>query len=89
MKATIDGKEVNIKTVRVVAKCSDLCSIELRDDKGSQLIEHNGYVPKFFPEKHYGDYVQLEIDMDTGKILNWKPTQEQVDETLAKWEEGK
>jgi hypothetical protein len=89
METTIGEKIVSIKTVSVVAKCSDLCCVALRDDQGSLLIEHNGYVPSFFPEKHYGDYVQLEIEMDTGKILNWKPTQEQVDETVAKWEAGK
>ena len=47
--------------------------------------EYDGYVPDFFPGKHYGDYVQLEIDADTGKILNWKaPTKEDIDELFEK-----
>jgi hypothetical protein len=29
-----------------------------------------GYVPDFFPEKHFGDYIQLEISKD-GLVKNW------------------
>jgi len=39
---------------------------------GKEVSEYEGYVPKFFPEEHYGDYVELDIDIDTGQILNWK-----------------
>jgi len=36
------------------------------------------------PEEHYGDYVELEIDIETGVILNWKrPSIKSVEET--KW----
>ena len=64
------------KTCRISAKCSDLCSVELRDAKGTVIAEHQGYVPDFTPEEHYGDYVILDIDLATGKILNWKPPTE-------------
>ena len=65
------------------AKCSDLCYLMLHDN-GEQLGEHDGYVPDFFPGQHYGDYVQLEIDVDTGKILNWKkPTKKDLRETFG------
>ena len=38
-----------------------------------------GYVPDFFPDEHYGDYVQLKIDIDTGQIIDWKkPTQKDL-----------
>jgi len=49
-------------------------SATLRED-GKFVQEYEGYVPEWFPnakENHYGDYVQLIIDLDTGKILNWK-----------------
>jgi hypothetical protein len=59
--------------VKVTAKCSDLCSVEVLDVDGKVLAEHNGYVPKFMPGEHYGDYVELDIDIATGKILNWNP----------------
>ena len=37
------------------------------------------------PGQHYGDYLDLEIDMDTGIIKNWKvPTADQVEEWIAK-----
>lgn len=41
--------------------------------------EYEGYVPAFFPEEHYGDYVELNIDITTGKIVNWKkPTNKEL-----------
>lgn len=41
--------------------------------------DYEGYVPDFFPEEHYGDYVYLDIDVNTGKITNWKkPTKTQL-----------
>ncbi len=60
-------------TIEICAKCSDTFSAVL--DDGQTRKEYQGYVPDFFPEQHWGDYVQLKIDIDTGKILNWrKPT---------------
>jgi hypothetical protein len=88
MKTIINDKEVEVKTVSINAKCSDLCFTELKDTAGNVLIEHTGYVPDFFPGKHYGDYVRLDIDVDTGKILNWKPTQKEVTDTLIEWEKS-
>lgn len=55
------------KTISVSAKCSDLFSASLDDGRA-----YDGYVPEFFPGQHYGDYVELEIELATGKILNWK-----------------
>jgi hypothetical protein len=49
-------------------------SAQLREDNKVQG-EYNGYVPAWFPNpavNHYGDYVELTIDVDTGKIVNWK-----------------
>ena len=57
--------------LHVNAKCNDLCSIDLIQD-GRYIAEHRGNVPRFFPgQQHYGDYLQLEIDVATGQILNW------------------
>ena len=63
------------KTMIVSAKCSDLCCIDMYDENGNQIYEHVGYVPDFMPGQHFGDYVQLDIDIDTGVILNWQPNQ--------------
>ena len=60
-----------MKTINFSAKCSDLFSAQLRE--GSDFLGgYDGYVPDFFPGQHYGDYVQMDIDIATGKILNWK-----------------
>lgn len=59
-------------TVHISAKCSDMCITEIMDEKGNVIAEHDGYVPSFMPDQHWGDYVILEIDIATGKILNWK-----------------
>jgi len=34
--------------------------------------DYDGYVPDWMPGKHYGDYVELNIDVETGRVLNWK-----------------
>lgn len=58
-------------TIQICAKCSDLCSVTLLD-QGDEIASKDGYVPDFMPGEHYGDYIMLDIDSDTGKILNWK-----------------
>ena len=63
---------MNAKTIRINAKCCDLFCASLHDVSGNEIGEYNGYVPDFMPGDHYGDYVDLEIDLQTGKILNWK-----------------
>jgi len=60
------------KTIRICAKCSDQCFVSLIDAADNTIAEHDGYVPDFMPGEHYGDYVELDIDRDTGRILNWK-----------------
>lgn len=56
------------------------------DQDGQQIGEdYEGYVPGFMPGEHYGDYLILNIDLETGKILNWNPpTQEQIEEFIKK-----
>jgi hypothetical protein len=59
--------------IRVSAKCSDLWSHQVIGKNGEVQSEYDGYVPSFMPGEHYGDYIMLDIDPYTGKILNWKP----------------
>ena len=62
-------------TIQLMAKCSDCCSIILIRD-GEKIAEHDGYVPNFLGG---GDYIELDINAETGQILNWKPpTLEQI-----------
>jgi hypothetical protein len=60
------------KVMRMSAKCSDLFWAAFDDASGNTLGEYDGYVPNFMPGEHYGDYVELNIDLATGQILNWK-----------------
>lgn len=70
--------------ISINAKCSDLFAASLTQD-GKHIGDYDGYVPEFFPGNHYGDYVELKIDVATGQILNWKkPTQKQLDEIFKK-----
>jgi hypothetical protein len=64
---------MNPAVVKVTAKCSDLCFTQVVDANDNVIAEHDGYVPEFMPGEHYGDYVELKIDIATGKLLNWKP----------------
>ncbi len=70
-------------TIKFSAKCSDCFGAEFYDAEDNEVAGYNGYVPKFFPEEHYGDYVQLDIDLKTGQILNWKsPSLKEINDTL-------
>jgi hypothetical protein len=73
------------RILKISGKTSDLFSASLIED-GNEVGTYDGYVPKFFPnpkEEHYGDYIQLDIDLETGQILNWKrPTKADLKETF-------
>jgi len=71
-----------MRILKVCAKTADRFSAKLVED-GKVTATHDGYVPDFMPEEHYGDYVELDIDIDTGQILNWKkPTNAQLKHDL-------
>jgi hypothetical protein len=83
MKITVQGKEIEYNVISISAKCSDLCHTQLCNND-IVVAEHDGYVPKLMPGDHGGDYVMLDIDLETGTILNWKrPTRKTVEAT--KW----
>jgi hypothetical protein len=72
-------RTVCAKTIEISAKCSDCFAATLYAPDGTVLKEYDGYVPDFFPGDHYGDYVMLNIDIETGQILNWRqPRTEQL-----------
>ena len=74
----------NISKIRISAKCSDLFAASAYDDNGKQVgASYDGYVPTFMPGEHYGDYVDLLIDVKTGRILNWKePKQTELEKVF-------
>lgn len=81
--------EVEAKILSIYMKVSDRFSASLKDQDGAVIHDQDdGYVPDFMPGEHYGDYVILDIDIDTGQVVNWeKPTPEQLQTWMAKDEE--
>lgn len=72
-----------MKTISISAKCSDSFFAELSENDKTKG-EYEGYVPGFFPEVHYGDYIILKIDVETGQILNWRsPTEQELKKTFG------
>ncbi len=59
------------KIISFSAKCSDCFSMSVWNENDRQLASYQGYVPSFIPGE-YGDYVAMKIDIETGRILNWK-----------------
>jgi len=71
--------------LRTCLKVSDRFTAQLLED-GKLVAEHDDYVPDFMPGEHYGDYVELDIDIETGQILNWKkPTKVELKTQLDTW----
>jgi hypothetical protein len=80
-----DARIVDAKVLKIHCKVCDRFDADLIDAEGRQIKEHTGYVPSFMPGKHFGDYVILDIDIETGQVVNWKaPRPEQ----LAEWING-
>lgn len=72
-----------ITTIFITAKCVDACHILFQDKDKNAVGERNDYVPDFMPEEHFGDYIEIEIEIATGKILNWKvPTQKELKDSI-------
>ncbi len=68
-----------IKTLRVCGKTADQCSIVAVTTE-AESFGKCGYVPPFFPGGD-NDFLDLHIDVETGRILNWKkPSQEALRE---------
>lgn len=77
-----------IKTIIVCAKAVDSCHITIVDENDKDLVEpKHDYVPQFLDiagedEPGYGDYIQLSIDFETGKILNWESKKKDVEKYI-------
>lgn len=56
--------------LHLTAHCKDTCVVMVRDNDGNEVLDYVGYVPDYIPN-FYNDDVELEIDPETGHILNW------------------
>ena len=81
--------KVNAKTLKIHMKVSDRFQARLVSSTGTELYDQeDGYVPSFMPDDHYGDYIILDIDIDTGQITNWKtPTPESIQNWISSEED--
>lgn len=86
MKKTVN---VQAKELRLYCKVCDGFTAYIHDQDGAELGgQDDGYVPKFMPGDHSGDYLILNIDLDTGKITNWKkPCVEDIQDFINKNDE--
>lgn len=74
--------DVEAKTLRICLKVRDEFSATVHDQDGIELGgQSDGYVPDFMP---HGDYVMLDVDLESGRITNWQPpTAEQIQAFIA------
>lgn len=80
--------KINAKILSIYMKVCDRFCAQLRDESGETLKDYEGYVPDIMPGKHSGDYVILDIDIDTGIIKNWSvPSAKMIEDFIKEGEE--
>lgn len=76
-----------MRILNLNGKCSDLCYAEYSVD-GKIVAKSDGYVPDI-KGIGGGDYIEMDIDLDTGQILNWKPsTHQEVMEAVKGYDDS-
>jgi hypothetical protein len=80
--------QVDVTELHLYIKVRDQFTAGLKDAQGEEVGDYEGYVPDFFPGTHYGDYLILNIDLETGQIKNWnKPAAADIEKMLAQGED--
>jgi hypothetical protein len=80
--------QVDATELHLYIKVRDGFAAGLKDAQGEEFGSYEGYVPDFFPGQHYGDYLILNIDLETGQIKNWKkPGAADIEKMLAQGED--
>jgi hypothetical protein len=71
---------VDAKILRIHMKVRDTFTAQVIDADGAVIGgQEDVYVPGFMPGQHYGDYLLLDINLETGMVENWKaPTAQQI-----------
>ena len=67
------------KVIETDIQTRDECHIKFEHENG--MITYRGYVPNFFPGKHYGDFLYLKISA-TGIVENLKVTDADIEAYL-------
>jgi hypothetical protein len=81
--------DVDVKRIKTCIKVCDRFTAEIIDADGNTVRSiEDEYVPDCFPGQHYGDYLELDIDIETGQILNWqKPSQAELTQLVGEGNE--
>jgi hypothetical protein len=94
MIITVDRPvNIDVKKMRIHMKVGDEFKCKILDNEDNSIMKYKGYVPNIMPnvfdgDSHFGDYLCLDIDIETGQILNWKkPTMEQLTQFINNDEE--
>ncbi len=66
------------------AKCSDLFNAIITEKNGTSF-DYYGYPPYFLTHNSGSDCISLEIDLETGQILNWKKVLKEDIEELKEY----
>ena len=86
MKLSIKKEvQVEAKTIQIFCKVRDNFTASILDQDNDTIFEQeDGYVWDIMPGDHFGDYVILNIDIETGQITNWeKPTVPEVQKLIS------
>lgn len=76
-------KNTLMAKIKVIGKTSDCCLVTHTDDNG-KTMSMDGYVPEFATDENYGsDYISLEIDAETGQILDWERRKPQLEQYIT------
>lgn len=80
----------NVVKLSLLVKVSDLCNYALLDQNNNAVAKRSGYLPEFVPGDVGGDYLHLDIDLETGRIINWvapttKDLENIIDEGDDQW----
>ncbi|MGP2470001.1 hypothetical protein V1956_20285 [Yersinia sp. 2540 StPb PI] len=81
--------DIDVKRIKTCIKVRDTFTADVIDADGKVIRTlESEYVPDCFPGNHYGDYLELDIDIETGQILNWKkPMQAELSQLVGEYEE--
>ena len=74
--------ETKIKTVKISVNTRENFDLDAVNNNGETVVESHGYMPHWVHGYNYGVF-DLEIDNETGKILNWVPlTKEEIEKKI-------
>lgn len=66
----------------VGGKCSDMAWYYINNENGETVKDGEGYAP-YIKGVSDGDYIEIEVDNETGKVIGWVPMTNKVVESFG------